>query len=121
MHMECRSANGVQIAQLSGSLVGAEAQEARQQLKQLITAHNPYLIIDLSLLHVVDARGLSTFVSALKQAHYYQGELLLLNPTTKVRALIELTQLQYTFIIYLDETAAVEYCNQQRSHSSMVN
>lgn len=113
MHVECRSVGKVQIAQFFGSLVGSEVAEIKQQLNQLITQHTPYLIIDLSTLNFIDVRGLATFVSALKRAQYYQGEVFLLNPTAKIRALIELTQLQYTFIIYLDENAAVAYCQQK--------
>jgi len=115
MHVECRSIESVQIAQLFGSLVGAETQEVKHQLNQLVTQQSPYLIIDLGSLNFIDIRGLSTFVSVLKRAQYYQGDVLLLNPTTKVRALIELTQLQYTFSIYLDENAAVAYCAQKKT------
>ncbi len=116
MHVECRSVNSVQIAQFFGSLLGSEVQEVKYQLNQLITQQSPYLIIDLSSLNFIDVKGLSTFVSVLKRAQYCQGDVLLLNPTIKVRALIELTQLQYTFFIYLDENAAVAYCAQKKTH-----
>ena len=106
-----RSFEGIQIIRLSGSLVGKEAAQVRYQFRQLICDRSPCLIIDLSHLHYIDARGLSVFVSAYKilRGYHKQGEVLLLNPTPVVLALIELTRLQQSFSIYTEESAAISH------------
>ena len=110
MELICRAVEGIHVATLSGSLISAESARARQQLNEIISMQSPYLILDLARLNFIDARGLSVFVSALKTAHKYGGEVLLLNPTPVVRALIELTRLQQTFSIFADEMAAITHC-----------
>jgi anti-sigma B factor antagonist len=115
MELTCRAVEGVHVVTLSGSLISAEAARARQQLNEIISMHSPYLIIDLARLNFIDARGLSVFISALKTAHKYGGEVLLLNPTPVVRALIELTRLQQTFSIFADEMAAIAHCTHSLS------
>lgn len=112
MELTFRSLKDIQVVTLSGSLTSIDAPSVRQQLNEIIMKHSPYLILDLSHLNFIDARGLSVFVSALKKAQQYQGEMLLLNPTPVVRALIELTRLQQTFSIYADEAAAIVHCTQ---------
>lgn len=112
MELTYRSLEGIQIIRLSGSLVGTEAAQVRYQFKQLICANSPFLIIDLSHLNYIDARGLSVFVSAYKilRGCHRDGEVLLLNPTPVVLALIELTRLQQSFSIYTEEAAAISHC-----------
>lgn len=110
MELTYRAVEGIHVVTLSGSLISAESAQARQQLNQIISMHAPYLVLDLARLNFIDARGLSVFISALKTAQKYGGEVLLLNPTPVVRALIELTRLQQTFSIFADETAAIAYC-----------
>lgn len=110
MQLTYRTVNGVPIATLSGSFFRTEVPRIRQQLTQMINEDTPYLIIDLTTLNFIDAGGLSTFVSALKVARQYGGDVLLLNPTPAVRAIIELIRLQHTFRIYADETVAIAHC-----------
>lgn len=110
MQLTYRTVKGVPIATLAGSFIKTEVPRVRQQLTQMIDKNVPYLILDLTQLTFVDVRGLSVFVSALKVARQYQGEVLLLNPTPAVRAIIELVRLQHTFSIYADESAAITYC-----------
>ncbi|GGI67187.1 STAS domain-containing protein [Shewanella gelidii] len=71
------------------------------------------LVVDLHQVEFIDSSGLSVLISALKRAQQSQGEVVLLNPSNNVRALIELTQLHQIFPIYEDKEAAVEYVNEQ--------
>lgn len=112
MELSCHTIEGIPIVTLSGSLVSVETPLVRQKLNTIIGIQSPYLILDLSHLNFVDARGLSILVSALKMAQKYGGEVLLLNPTPVVRALIELTRLQQMFRIYADEASAIKHCRQ---------
>jgi len=112
MEFICRSLEGIQIVRLEGSLTGIEAAQVRHRLHKLVHQSSPLLILDLSRLNFIDARGLSVFVSVHKTAQQHSGEVLLLNPTAVVLAMIELTRLQQTFSIYADEAAAVSHCVQ---------
>jgi len=107
MELSCHTIEGIPIVTLS-----VETPLVRQKLNTIIGIQSPYLIFDLSRLNFVDARGLSILVSALKMARKYGGEVLLLNPTPVVRALIELTRLQQMFRIYADEASAIKHCRQ---------
>jgi anti-sigma B factor antagonist len=110
MQLTYRTVRGIPIATLSGSFIKTEVPRVRQQLTKIINKNVPYLILDLTQLTFIDVRGLSVFVSTLKVASQYQGDVLLLNPTPAVRAIIELVRLQHTFSIYADESAAIAYC-----------
>ncbi len=112
MELIYRLIGDVQIISLVGSLSGADITAIRQKVLERIQDYSPYVIIDLHSLHFVDARGLSLLISALKVAQQREGDVLLLNPTPEVRALIELTRLQHTFSIYADEEAALAYYTQ---------
>lgn len=110
MQLTYRTLESVLIATLSGHFLRKEVPTVRQQLTQIIKQDTPYLILDLAPLMSIDASGLSVFISALKVARQYKGDVLLLNPTPTVRAMIELVRLQHTFNIYKDEVAALADC-----------
>jgi anti-sigma B factor antagonist len=102
----------VQIFTFVGSLTASQVAAARQQLQQLIQIQDAWVLIDLSQLNFIDAQGLSLLIFALRRCHQFQGELFLLKPSTMVRGLLELTRLQHSFIIYLDEHAALMHLKQ---------
>ncbi|UCE63793.1 MAG: STAS domain-containing protein [Nitrospirota bacterium] len=107
MKLERHSANGIEVITLTGSLDAAAAPEARKEIKQIIGEGKNKLVFDLSHLTFLDSSGLSVFVSALKAARADGGDVVLLNLTPNIRALIELMRLHYVFDIFDDEGAAV--------------
>lgn len=117
MKLTSRNQDGIHIISLVGSFIHLEVKNFRQQLSEIITQHSAHVIIDLGQLSFIDAQALSTFLSARKLAQQQGGEVVLLNPTPKVRALLELTRLQHTFFIYGDEKAAIAQLLQQKTNS----
>lgn len=105
-----QTTEGIPVVTLKGRLVQAEVAQLRQQIREIINKHPPYLILNLAHLDFIDAHGLSVFISALKIAEQRKGEVLLLKPMQNVRTMIELIHLQEHFSIYADELAAIAYC-----------
>jgi anti-anti-sigma factor len=112
MNFTQRKVEQVLILSFTGSLSAEQVAVARQQLQRLIQAPNVWILIDLSQLNFIDAQGLSLLVFALRRCHQLHGELFLLKPSNMVRGLLELTRLQHSFIIYLDEHAALTHLKQ---------
>ena len=112
MNFTQRKVEHIQIMTFAGSLTAAQVASTRQQLQQLIQAPEAWVLIDLSQLNFIDAQGLSLLVFALRRCHQLHGELFLLKPSNIVRGLLELTRLQHSFIIYLDEQAALAHLKQ---------
>lgn len=107
MELTHRTVGNISIVSLSSRLIRNQVTQIRKQLLDLVKEECPYLIIELTQLSHADVHGLSIFLSALKTAQRYGGDVVLLNPTDHIRFLIELTRLQHTFSIYMDETACV--------------
>ncbi|MEN9848079.1 MAG: hypothetical protein RL368_819 [Pseudomonadota bacterium] len=112
MNFTQRRIEQVQIFTFTGSLTAKEVAATRQQLQQLIQIPDIWVLIDLSQLNFIDAQGLSLLVFALRRCHQLHGELFLLKPSNMVRSLLELMRLQHSFIIYLDEHAALLHLKQ---------
>lgn len=99
--------DAIDIVELSGRLVMADAPEARQHLKTIIDAGQGKLILDLAGVSFMDSSGLSVLISAYKAVQAKGGDLVLLNLTPTVQSLIELTRLQQVFEIFTDKAAAI--------------
>ncbi|NJN46963.1 MAG: STAS domain-containing protein [Candidatus Competibacteraceae bacterium] len=104
-----RSIDAIDIVELEGRLVMADAPEARQQLKSIIEQGHGKLIVDLKGVGFMDSSGLSVLISAYKAMRAKQGDMVLLNLSPPVQSLIELTRLQQVFEIFSDESAAIAH------------
>ncbi len=99
--------DAIDIVELSGRLVMADAPEARQQLKTIIEAGHGKLILDLAGVSFMDSSGLSVLISAYKAVRAKGGDMVLLSLTPTVQSLIELTRLQQVFEIFTEKAAAI--------------
>jgi len=99
--------DAIDIVELSGRLVMADAPEARQQLKTIIEAGHGQLILDLAGVSFMDSSGLSVLISAYKAVRAKGGDMVLLSLTPTVQSLIELTRLQQVFEIFTEKAAAI--------------
>jgi anti-sigma B factor antagonist len=107
MAMQFTTHGDIDVVTLPERLVMANAPEIRKQLQQRVNAGRKLLILDLGEASFVDSSGLSVLVSALKAVKKVGGEVVLLNLTDGVRALIELTRMHEVFEIFGDRDAAV--------------
>jgi anti-sigma B factor antagonist len=104
-----RNSDAIDIVELEGRLVMADAPEARQQLKTIIEQGQGKLIVDLKGVGFMDSSGLSVLISAYKAMRVKQGNMVLLHLSPPVQSLIELTRLQQVFEIFSDEPAAIAH------------
>lgn len=96
------------IVTLPACLNHQHIQPLRHQLLQVIEPEVNYLLLDVTALQAIDAKVLAVFVEALNLALDHGGDVGLLNPTPKVRLLLEITRLYQRFKIYADEQAALD-------------
>lgn len=107
MTLNHQAQGDVDVVELPPRLVMADAPEARTSLRNLIMQGRNRLVLDLGKVAFIDSSGLSVLISTLKAAQAAHGEVVLLNPSAEVRALIELTRLHQIFEIFEDPKAAV--------------
>ncbi len=107
MNLNSQTQGNVDVVELPPRLVMADAPGARNALRELIGQGRRRLVLDLGNVAYIDSSGLSVLISTLKAAQAAQGEVVLLNPSAEVRALIELTRLHQVFEIFEDSAAAV--------------
>lgn len=109
MILNHRIQNNVDIVELSGRLVMADAAEARAVLKNIVDNGNGRLALDLVGVSFVDSSGLSVLISAFKAIESRSGKMALANLSPEIQALIELTRLNEIFLVFAEVEAAVDY------------
>jgi anti-sigma B factor antagonist len=98
----------VTIAILDGRIELGEGRTIfRNTLKELIAKNRLRIILNLSGVNAVDSAGIAELISAYVPLKTGGGVLKLLNPTKKVLAMLEITQLSKVFEVYFDEDAAL--------------
>lgn len=113
MNISNNQYGNVDVVKLPQRLIMENSMAIRKDLLELISSGHRYLVLDLGKVAFVDSSGLSVLVSALKAAHKTAGQVVLLNLTDDVRALIELTRMHEVFQIFADEQAAIDQLNQE--------
>ena len=84
---------GWAIVGVTGELELATAPRLRQQVVSLVGEGHTRIVLDLTQVDFVDSIGLGVIVSVLKRVRSHGGELVLVGPVPRVRALFELTRL----------------------------
>lgn len=108
MNFELKAEKHASVVRLPAKMVMAQTPTYRAAILDYINQGHTRLVIDMSNLDYIDSSGLSVLISARKQAMSYQGNIVLLNPKSSVRALIELTRLHHIMDIYESEEQALE-------------
>jgi anti-sigma B factor antagonist len=98
---------GVDVARMPAMLVLANAPAVRADLLERIATGDGRIVLDMARVEFADSSGLSAILACVNAARRRGGELALLSPSPRVRALIELTRLDEVVLVTNDETAAV--------------
>ncbi|MBR9726823.1 STAS domain-containing protein [Shewanella intestini] len=107
MKFEAKPDMHASIVHLPEKMVMAQTPTFRAAIIDYIDRGNTRLVFDLQALQYIDSSGLSVLISARNQVKKYSGEVVLLNPTPSVLALIELTRLHLIMEIYETEEQAL--------------
>src|SRR5215472_7173236 len=103
-----RQAGDVTIVDIRGRIVlGEESAALRNLVCDLISKGHKRILFNLGDVNYIDSSGLGHLVSAFTSVRKQGGELKLLNLTTKVHDVMQITKLYTVFDIMDDEAAAV--------------
>jgi len=107
MTIEFDTRGGADIARLPATLVLANAARVRDAMQERIASGSTRIVLDLSRVEFADSSGLSTVLACVNGARRRGGEVALLSPMPRVRALIELTRLDDVVAVVTDEATAI--------------
>jgi len=106
MEIICVHAELANILTISGRLDGRNPQILKEKLIEELRENNR-IILDLSRVNYIDSNGLGVLVGGLRKAISKQGDIRLVNPSSEVRMLMELTRVDKVFLIYSNPIAAL--------------
>jgi anti-sigma B factor antagonist len=104
-----RETDGVTIVDISGKIVlGEESAALRTMISDLLGKGRKKILFNLGNVSYIDSSGLGFLVSAFATVKKQGGELKLLNLTSNVQDVMQMTKLYTIFDILKDERVAVE-------------
>jgi anti-sigma B factor antagonist len=91
--------------------LGDGASTFRDTIRNLAASGHKKLLLNLAEVSYIDSSGIGEMVSGFTTVTSQGGQVKLLNLTTKVKDLLQITKLYTVFEVFDDETAAVRSFN----------
>lgn len=108
MQVKKRSAEGVEVLELSGKItIGEGEAELRREVQSLIDGGQRKILVSLEKVGFMDSAGLGELVACYKRATEKGGTIKILRPSGKVADLLSLTKITEIFEIFDDEGEAI--------------
>ncbi|MGH2537373.1 MAG: STAS domain-containing protein [Candidatus Promineifilaceae bacterium] len=107
MELDVQSFKRVDLVKLSGRIDSSNAPELDTALKNLAREHRHQVVIDLSGIDYMSSAGLRALVSGLRENRKHNGDLVIANPSERMREILSLAGLDSVFHLYDDPVAAV--------------
>jgi anti-sigma B factor antagonist len=108
LNVKTRKVDGVVIIDLSGRLtIGEPVLLLRETLRVQVNDGARQFILNLADVSYIDSSGLGELVSAYTTVRNRQGDVKLLNLTSKAKDLLQMTKLLTVFDVFDDEAAAI--------------
>jgi anti-sigma B factor antagonist len=109
MTTSTRQVGGVTIVDIKGRIVlGEESASVRDVIRDLLSKGHKEILLNLGAVDYIDSMGLGSLVGAFTSVRKQGGELKLLNLTSKVTDLMQITRLYTVFEIMNDEAVGVK-------------
>ena len=105
--MNIEMIEGVPFARMPELLTLKTAPAVKTSLQECLASRGPNLVLDLTRVELADSSGLAAVLACVRTAHDRNGTVVLMSPTPRVRALIELTRLDDVVDLVEDSTAAL--------------
>jgi anti-sigma B factor antagonist len=119
LHIEQHSIAGVVVVELSGQLVvDDDDQPFKARIASLISDGSRQVLLDLHNLTYMDSGGAGALTTALLHVARRGGSLKLLQPSDRVRRVLEVTHLLSVFEVFDDEPAALRSFDESAGSSS---
>lgn len=107
MHIEERDTNGITVLILSGRIDSEGAVDLDLALQTALAEDKYKLVMDFSQVQYINSAGLRTLADGLTQAQANDGDLKLVNLSTKVSRVFQIIGFDKFFAIYANAEAAV--------------
>ena len=109
MVLKARRLDDVVILDLSGRItMGEGTLILRDQIQRLLAAGNRKFLLNLADVDYIDSSGLGELVTSFTTVRNSEGQLKLLNLTTRVQDLLQITKLLTVFEVFNNETEALK-------------
>jgi anti-sigma B factor antagonist len=103
-----RQVRSVTVVDIEGRIVlGEESARLRELVNELLKNGHKKILFNLVDVQYIDSSGLGSLVSAFTSVRRQGGELKLLNLTSKVHDVLQITKLYTVFDIMDDEAVAI--------------
>lgn len=104
-----RRLDDVLVLDLSGRItMGEGTLVLRNRIRELLLDGNSKFLLNLADVSYIDSSGLGELVTSFTTVRNQHGHLKLLNLTTRVHDLLQITKLLTVFDVYTSETEAVK-------------
>lgn len=119
MTTSTRQVGGVTIVDINGRIVlGEESAALRDLVGDLLSKGQKQILFNLGDVNYIDSAGLGYLVSAFSSVRKQGGELKLLNLTSKVHDVLQITRLYTVFDVLDNEAAAVNSFDQSTAKAA---
>lgn len=108
MNIDSRAIDSITVLDMTGRItLGEDTAAFRRVIGSLIADGRKRILLNLHEVPYIDSSGLGELVAAFTKVRDSGGELKLLNLSTKIRTLLQITRLYTIFDVHDDETAAI--------------
>jgi anti-sigma B factor antagonist len=108
MIVDKRTLEGFTLLSVEGVIkLGESAQFFAQTLERTLAHDQGHVIIDFSKINFIDSTGIGELVGYLGRFRNSKREMILVNPSTRIRKLLQIAQLDTLFPTYDTVEAAV--------------
>jgi len=108
MIVEKRHLPGFTVLNVEGVIkLGESAQFFAQTLERALDSDQGHVIIDFSQINYIDSTGIGELVGYLGRFRDFQRELILVNPSERIRKLLQVARLAELFPTYDSVDAAI--------------
>jgi anti-sigma B factor antagonist len=109
MTTSIRQVGSVTIVDISGRIeLGQESAAVRDMVADLLSQGHKHILLNLGAVDYIDSAGLGSLVAAFASVRKQGGDLKLLNLTSKVIDVMQITRLYTVFDVATDEATAVK-------------
>ncbi len=109
MIVEKRQLDGFTLLQIEGVIkLGESAAFFAQTLERVLTGEDSHVLIDFSKINYIDSTGIGELVGYLGKFQARRRQVVLVQPSEKIRKLLEVAQLAPLFPMFDSVEAAAE-------------
>lgn len=107
MAVKTETKNGLMVCYIEGEIDINSSPDIKKVFDKIISKKTSKMVINLAKVTYVDSSGLATLVEILKNMKTYGGRMRLVNLSSKIKSLFEITKLEKLFEIMASEEEAI--------------